>query len=92
MTSIGRLRDRKLTSHTRASPGFRPNVHLPPERRQPVGDALEPGAVGRFVDFETHTIVGHLESEPVVAIRETESDPGCLCVLGGFWEASRQEK
>jgi hypothetical protein len=85
-SSIGRLRDRKLTSHTRAGSRLRPNVHLPPERREPVGDALEPGAVGHFVDFEAHTIVGRFESEPVVAIRETQSDAGCLCVLGDVLE------
>lgn len=91
-SSIGRLRDRKLTSHTRASSGLRPNVHLPPERREPVGDALQPGAVGRFVGFETDAIVGHVESEPVVAVREPECDRGCLRALAMFWRASRQEK
>ena len=48
--------------------GGRSNLHRTVERREPVGDLLQPGAVGGRGRVEAHAVVGHLEAKTPVAV------------------------
>jgi hypothetical protein len=43
-----------------------------PSSGEPVGDALEPAAVGSLGRFEAHTVVRDLEPEPTVTVGERD--------------------